>query len=131
MELYRNMVFIDMGRICATAKKVEPHLLECEINNPGFIYENSQVTFVEIGGKESSSLKEELLPKDITFCLENDIDYIIHSIYQGKQEILDLKKLIQDENEKLQREANIANEIKIIAKLENEEAIKEIEGILS
>ena len=68
--------------------------------------------------------------KILRFCLENDTDYIIHSIYQGKQEISYLKKLIADENERLQRENRSGNEVKIIAKLENEEAIKDIEGIL-
>lgn len=59
------------------------------------------------------------------------MDYIIHSIYHGKQEILDLKKIIIDENEKMMKEHRSVNEIKIIAKLENEEAIKDIEEILS
>ncbi len=70
------------------------------------------------------------MPKDIRFCLENDVDYIIHSIYQGKSEILDLKRLILEENEKLQKEQNYTRDVKIIAKLENEDAIKDIEGIL-
>ena len=67
---------------------------------------------------------------DVRFCLENDIDYIIHSIYNGKQEILELQKVIIDENEALFKEKGFKNEIKVIAKLENEEAIKEIQGIL-
>jgi pyruvate kinase len=72
-----------------------------------------------------------MLVEDIKFCLANDIDYIIHSVYQGKQEIIDLKKIIIEENERLQRESQIVNEVKIIAKIENEEAIKEIEEILN
>ncbi len=71
------------------------------------------------------------MTKDIRFCLENDVDYIIHSIYHGKKEILDLKRIIIDENEKLMKDAHFMNEIKIIAKLENEDAIKDIEEILN
>jgi pyruvate kinase len=67
---------------------------------------------------------------DVGFCLEHDIDYIILSIYNGKQEILELKKVILDEIERIKSEEKVPNEIKIIAKLENEGAIKDIEGIL-
>jgi pyruvate kinase len=38
--------------------------------------------------------------------------------------------MIIAENEKLLKEQNYTNEVKIIAKLENEAAIKDIEGIL-
>lgn len=68
---------------------------------------------------------------DIKFALENDADYIIHSVYEGKQEILDMKKVIMEENEGLFKEPHMMNEVKVIAKLENEEAIKDIEEILN
>ena len=128
--VFSHLVFFDMGSICAQVKVVEQTYMECEIQNDGVIYENSQVTFADKGRKDED-LKEELLPKDIRFCLENDVDYIIHSIYQGKQEILDLKRLIIEENDRLNKEQNYISEVKIIAKLENEDAIKDIEGILA
>ncbi len=55
------------------------------------------------------------------------MDYIIHSVYEGHSEIKELKRVIQLENEKQER----GNEVKVIAKLENEEAIKDIEEILN
>ena len=123
-----------MGSICAQVKAVERDFIECEIQNDGCIYENSQVTMggglALTSGSEADlaemQLREELLARDVRFCLENDVDYIIHSIYHGKQEILDLKKIIIDENEKMMRESHYMNEVKIIAKLEKEEAIKDI-----
>ena len=41
-----------------------------------------------------------------------------------------MKNVIIQENEKLKNDGKATNEVKIIAKLENEEAIKDIEGIL-
>ena len=65
-------------------KSVEKDKLEIEIQNDGRIYENSQVTF-QVKGEihEDNAMVEELLPLDIRFSLENDVDYIIHSIYHG------------------------------------------------
>lgn len=42
-----NMVFFDMGNICALIKSVSSSHIECEIQNEGTIYENSQITFSE------------------------------------------------------------------------------------
>ena len=72
-----------------------------------------------------------MLKPDIRFCLENDVDYIIQSVYEGRQEIMDLKKIIAEENERLMQEKGFINEVKVMAKLENEEAIKDIEEILN
>jgi pyruvate kinase len=59
------------------------------------------------------------------------VDYIIHSVYEGHHEIKDLKKVIAEQNERLREEGGAINEVKVIAKLENEEAIKDIEEILN
>jgi pyruvate kinase len=42
-----------------------------------------------------------------------------------------LKKIIQEENENMMKELHFTNEVKTMAKLENEEAIKDIEEILN
>lgn len=79
-------------------------MIECEVQNEGLIYENSQITFAQKGkqGFDTPDAREEILfVNDIRFCLENDVDYVIHSIYQGKQEILDLKRHIIEERDSL------------------------------
>jgi pyruvate kinase len=77
-----------MGSICAAIKSVQRDQILCEIQNEGNIYENSQITFSGSGeggvaGTYGIS-REEMLQKDIRFALENDVDYIIHSVYEGK-----------------------------------------------
>ena len=74
---------------------------------------------------------EEIFVRDVRFCLENDVDYIIHSVYKGQADINELKKVVASENEKMFKEKGVVNEVKIVAKLENEEAIKDIEEILN
>lgn len=92
-KLLDNKIFFDMGSICATVKSVHPHSMTIEIQNPGSIYENSQVSFAYTGGDNEPQMspEDEINKEDVRFCLDNDIDYIILSIYQGKQEILALK----------------------------------------
>lgn len=100
-----NMVFFDMGNICATIKSVTANTIECEIQNEGTIYENSQITFSEDAAHAYHTVEkhqlpltimrdEEIFARDIRFCLENDVDYIIHSVYKGHQDIIELKKVV-------------------------------------
>lgn len=51
-------------------------------------------------------------------------------MYHGKQEVLDIKKCIIETNERISKEQGFTSEVKIIAKLENEDAIKDLDGIL-
>ena len=91
------MVFFDMGSICATIRSVSKDSLECEIQNEGTIYENSQVSFSAAAGvPETDTVWDASFSKDVKWCLENDVDYIIHSVYEGNQEIKDLKKVIAE-----------------------------------
>ena len=69
-------------------KSVTKEMIECEIQNDGNIYENSQVTFQSgelmkhhAEGVEQQKEEELLLEQDVRFCVDNDVDYIIHSVY--------------------------------------------------
>ena len=39
------MLYFDMGSICAHVRAVSPSILECEIQNEGWIYENQTIVF--------------------------------------------------------------------------------------
>ncbi len=124
-----------MGSICATVTNVQKDRLECSIQNEGTIYENSQISFStykeDPAALGTDQVKDLTFARDVRFCLEHDVDYIIHSVYEGHAEIKELKRVIQQENEGLAKERGVINEVKVIAKLENEEAIKDIEEILN
>ena len=69
---------------------------------------------------------DEDMKNDIKFCVTSDIDYVIQSIYVGKKEIEETLQIINEE----QKSNQYSKDFKIIAKLETEESIKEIQGIL-
>lgn len=66
------MVFFDMGSICASIKHVEKSFIECEIQNDGCIYENSQVTFSCITGQShgDSNLFDETTINGLTGLID-------------------------------------------------------------
>jgi pyruvate kinase len=56
----------------------------------------------------------------IDFCLENKVDYIAQSFVRSAGDIIDLRKYLPSDSPK----------VKIIAKIENREGIKNINGII-
>ncbi len=58
--------------------------------------------------------------KNILFGIKMDIDFIAHSFVRSKQDILDIQKILDENNSK----------IKIIAKIENQEGVDNIDEIL-
>ena len=72
---------------------------------------------------------EDFEREDVRFILQNDIDFVIHSIYNNHHEILDFKTIIKEEAEALGPLA-INKDVRIMAKLENEDAINDLNKIL-
>ena len=150
-------LFFDMGSICAIIRAVHGnHMIECEVQNEGWIYENQTIVFerkkkarpnaqdlvAQVDETGFCSLQGDItdnvaneeddegtLREDIRFILQNDIDYVIHSIYSSHQEIIELKEVMQQEAELL-GELCKNPDVRIMAKLENEDAINDINQIL-
>jgi len=59
--------------------------------------------------------------KDALFLLNNDVDWLALSFVRKEQDILDLRKIVDDH----------PSDARIIAKIEKPEALEEIEGIIS
>jgi len=72
---------------------------------------------------------DDFLLEDIRFVLQNDIDFVIHSVYCGHQEIIELKEVMQQEAEQM-GDLCTNPDVRIMAKLENEAAINDINQIL-
>ena len=75
--------------------------------------------------EDSEDDQEDYEREDVRFILQNDIDYVIHSIYNNHQEITDFKTVIKQEAEAL-GELAINKDVRIMAKLENEDAINDL-----
>ncbi len=58
--------------------------------------------------------------KNILYCIENNLDFIAHSFVRSKQDVLDIQSILDEHN----------SSIKIIAKIENQEGVDNIDEIL-
>lgn len=58
--------------------------------------------------------------RNILYCIENNIDFIAHSFVRSKQDVLDIQRILDEHN----------SPIKIIAKIENQDGVDNIDEIL-
>ena len=67
--------------------------------------------------------------EDARFILQNDIDYVIQSVYNSSKEIDSLRNIFKQEGEKLGEKCTNPN-VKFMAKIENEQALEDIAHII-
>jgi len=111
-------VLIDDGDIELVVLKKEGDALLCEATNEGLIQPRKSVNVPNV----SFSLPA-LSQKDrdyIQFAIEQDIDFIAHSFVRSKRDVLEIQKILDKKNSR----------IKIIAKIENQEGVNNIDEIL-
>ena len=111
-------ILIDDGEVeLSVIEKIDDKLL-CEVQNDGIIQGRKSVNIPSVNIKLPS-----LSEKDkgyINFAIENNIDFIAHSFVRKKEDILAIKEILDKKN------ANI----KIIAKIENQEGVDNIDEII-
>lgn len=113
-----SRILIDDGEIelCVTAKKDD--YLECEVQNSGDIEGKKSINIPGVHIKLPS-----LSPKDrdyVAFAIEHDLDFIAHSFVRNKEDVLAIQEMLDVKDSK----------VKIIAKIENQDGIDNIEEIL-
>ncbi len=113
-----DKILVDDGDIELEIVCKEDNKLKCKANNSG-----------KIKGKKSVNVPSRhmnlpaLNKKDrgyIDFAIENDIDFIAHSFVRNKEDVKEIQKILDEKN----------SNIKIIAKIENQEGVDNIEEIL-
>lgn len=112
-----NILFDD-GEIELKVGKKDQEYLYCEVMNSGFIMSKKSVN---VPGTRINlpSLNE----KDkiyIDFAIKNDLEFIAHSFVRNKQDVKDIQDILDAQQSK----------IKIIAKIENQEGVDNIDEIL-
>jgi pyruvate kinase len=113
-----SVILIDDGDIELKALRRKGSSLECSIQNDGVLGSRKSVNIP--GAKITLP---SLTEKDRTFikmAVENDIDFIAHSFVRSKQDVADVQEVLDSLNSK----------IKIIAKIENQEGVDNIDDIL-
>jgi pyruvate kinase len=113
-----SVILMDDGELELKAVKRNGNALECTVANNGILGSRKSVN---IPGTKISL--PSLTPKDHAFiemAVKNDVDFIAHSFVRSKQDVIDVQKVLDSFN----------SSIKIIAKIENQEGVDNIDDIL-
>ena len=113
-----NRLMIDDGEIELKVMEKHPDHLICRVCNPGVIKGRKSVNLPGISIDLPS-----LTPKDIEFIewgIKNNIDFIAHSFVRSRKDVLDIQKILDQHK----------SPIKIIAKIENQQGVDNIDEIL-
>jgi pyruvate kinase len=113
-----SLILIDDGEIeLRVIDKNDDHLV-CEVQNSGAIEGKKSINTPAVHINLPS-----LSEKDrgyVEFAIENDLDFIAHSFVRNKEDVLSIQKMLDEKNSK----------IKIIAKIENQDGVDNIDEIL-
>jgi len=113
-----SLILIDDGELELKAIRKNGNILECTIENDGTLESRKSVN---VPGARINL--PSLTEKDRTFLkmsAENGVDFIAHSFVRSKQDVLDVQAVLD----------TYKSQIKIIAKIENQEGVDNIDDIL-
>lgn len=113
-----SRILLDDGEIELLAVKKNGNALECIIQNDGILGSRKSVNVPGVKiSLPSISEKDKLF---IEMAVKSGIDFIAHSFVRSAQDVIDVQDVLKSFN----------SEIKIIAKIENEEGVENIDDIL-
>jgi pyruvate kinase len=111
-------IMVDDGEIELLVKEKHPDYLLCQVQNAGVIRPRKSINLP--GSKVSlPSLSEKDL-EYIDFAIKHNIDFIAHSFVRHKEDVMAIQEILNQHN----------SPIKIIAKIENQEGVDNIDEIL-
>lgn len=111
-------IFIEDGRICLRVTGRKKGALKCAVILAGIVRERKGVNIPEAKLEFSSLTAKDR--QDIGFCVANRVDLIAQSFVRNKEDILKVRKLLGE----------AGKSIKVIAKIENREGIRNIDSII-
>jgi pyruvate kinase len=111
-------IMIDDGDIELLVKEKYPDYLVCEVQNPGTIKPRKSINLP--GSTVNLPALSEKDREYIDFAIKHDIDFIAHSFVRNKNDVLAIQEILDQNNSR----------IKIIAKIENQEGVDNIDEIL-
>ncbi|MCM8789856.1 MAG: pyruvate kinase [Candidatus Omnitrophica bacterium] len=112
-------IFIDDGNIDLLVKGRTRKYLKAKILIPGILKEHKGINIPDINLKFKGLTAKD--KKDIEFGIKQRVDYIAQSFVRSKQDILQIRRFIDD---------RLPNKCKLIAKIENRQGIENIDEIL-
>ncbi|MBA4322182.1 MAG: pyruvate kinase, partial [Odoribacter sp.] len=113
-----SMVLIDDGELELKVTGRSGNSLECFVENDGILGSRKSVNIPGV-----KICLPSLTEKDrifIKMAIEQNVDFIAHSFVRSKQDVIDVQSIL----------SKSGSEIKIIAKIENQEGVDNIDEIL-
>ncbi len=113
-----SRILIDDGDIELLVTEKDPDKLTCRVQNSGYILGKKSVNIPSIHIKLPALSKKDI--DFIHFAIKHDLDFIAHSFVRTKEDIIAIQKILDEKK----------SPIKIIAKIENQEGVDNIDEIL-
>jgi len=111
-------ILIDDGAIELIVRKKDSDSLICEVMNDGKIESRKSVNVPSVSFRLPSLSEKDR--EFVKFCIQEDIDFIAHSFVRNKEDVLAIQKILDEHG----------SAIKIIAKIENQEGVDNLDEIL-
>ncbi len=112
-------ILLDDGLIELRVEEIDGQDVVCRVENGGEVSNNKGVNLPgALVGLPAVSQKDR---EDILFGIKNDIDFIAASFSRKPEDILEIRKILEE---------NDGGQIKIIAKIENQQGVDNLDGIL-
>ena len=113
-----DKILVDDGDVELIVRDKKENCLELEVSNPGEIKDKKSINVPGVNMHlESLSDKDR---KFIQFAMDNKLDFIAHSFVRNKQDVMEIQQILDEQH----------SNIKIIAKIENQEGVNHIDEIL-
>ena len=114
-----DIILLNNGLLTFEVVRIENPRIECVVKNSGVLSDRKSMSF------PGKVMKQEYLSeqdkKDIAFGVKNGIDYLACSFVSCKQDLIDIHNYL--------RELGADNTIELIAKIENQSGVDNIEEI--
>lgn len=111
-------ILIDDGEVELVVLDKNDEYLTCEARNNGLIEGKKSVNIPGVCVKLPSLSEKDI--DYVKFAIDNKLDFIAHSFVRNKEDVLAIQQILDEHN----------SSIKIIAKIENQDGIDNIDEIL-
>ncbi|MFT3739632.1 MAG: pyruvate kinase [Breznakibacter sp.] len=113
-----NLILIDDGEVALKVTEKHADYLTCEVQNNGTVGSRKSVNIPGVRTNLPSITEKDI--DCIHFAIENDLDFIAHSFVRNRADVMEVQKILDKSN----------CPAKIIAKIENQEGVENIDEIL-
>lgn len=114
-----SIILIDDGLISLVVEKVDAPSIVCRVENGGKISNNKSINLP--GASVSLPALTDRDREDLRFAAENDYDYVAASFVRSASDLKEIRECLDSFG---------GNDIQIIAKVENEEGVENLDEIV-